>query len=87
MAGGTKPPGLAGKDQEVFRPAGRTADPSKPAARVAAAEVALHDFFDDGSEEAVLSFEAALILGQESLEIDRRGQTRPGPESWATRRP
>jgi hypothetical protein len=41
----------------------------KTAAGVATVEVALHDLLDDGPEKSVLSLEAALILGQEAVEV------------------
>ena len=46
-----------------------TADAGKPAARMAAVEVALDDLLDDGPEEAVLLLEAALIFCQEPVEV------------------
>ena len=54
VAGGAKPAGPAGEHQEVFRVAVGTADAGKPAARVAAVQVALDHLLDDGPEEAVL---------------------------------
>jgi hypothetical protein len=47
----------------------RTADAGKSTARVAAVEVAFDDLLDDGSEEAVLFLETALILRQEPVEV------------------
>jgi hypothetical protein len=69
MAGGAKPAGTAGEHQEVFRVAVGTADAGEPAARVAAIEVSFNDFLDDGPKEAVWLLEAALILGQEPVEV------------------
>lgn len=46
-----------------------TTDAGKPAARIAAVEVALDDFLDDGTEEAILPLETALIFGQELLKV------------------
>jgi hypothetical protein len=46
-----------------------TADPGKPAARIAAVQIFFNDVLNDGPEEPVLSLEAALILDQEPLEI------------------
>jgi hypothetical protein len=69
MAGGAEPAGAAGKHDEPLLATVRTPDPGKPAARVAAVEVAFHDFLDDRSEEAVLLLEAVFILGQEALEV------------------
>jgi hypothetical protein len=69
MARGAEAAGTAGEHQEMFRMAVGTADAGKPAARVAAVEVALDDFFDDGPEEAVLLLETALILGQETIKV------------------
>jgi hypothetical protein len=40
----------------------RTAEAGESAARVAAIQVALHDFLDDRPEEAVLPLEPALIF-------------------------
>ena len=69
MARRTETTGAAGKHQDAFRMAVGTADAGEPAARVAAVEVALDDFLDDGPEEPVLLLEAALILVQETVEI------------------
>jgi len=41
MGGGAEPPGLAGKHQKMLRPAARTADAGKPAARVPAVQTSL----------------------------------------------
>ena len=57
-----------GEVEEKFRTTVRTANPGKPAAWVAAVQIFSDHLFDDGSEEAVLSFEAALILRQELIE-------------------
>jgi hypothetical protein len=47
----------------------RTADAGEPAARVAAVQIALDDFFDDGAEETAFLLEAILIFCQEPVEI------------------
>jgi len=47
----------------------RTADAGKPALWVAAVQIALNDFFDDGPEEAVLLLKAALVLREKAVEI------------------
>jgi hypothetical protein len=57
MTGGAKSPGTTGKVKEPLFPTRSTPDAGKPAARIAAVEVALHHILDDGSEEAVLSLE------------------------------
>jgi hypothetical protein len=69
VARGAKPAGTAGEHQEVFRMAVRTADAGEPAARVAAVQIALDDFFDDGAEETAFLLEAILIFCQEPVEI------------------
>ena len=48
MARGAEPPGAAGEHQEPLFPTLRTTDAGKPAARVAAVEIALDYLFDDG---------------------------------------
>jgi len=58
-------PGPAGEHDQPLLGAGRTADPSEPAARVAAVQIPLDHLFDDRPEEAALLLEPALILRQE----------------------
>jgi hypothetical protein len=58
-----------GEVEEKFRTTVRTANPDKPAAWVAAVQIFFDHLFDDGSEEAVLPLESALILGQELIEV------------------
>jgi len=41
----------------LFFPTRSTPDAGKPAARIAAVQIALHHLLDDGSEEAVVSLE------------------------------
>jgi len=48
VAGGTEPPGLAGKHQKMLCPAARTADPGESAARIATVDVLLNDVLRDG---------------------------------------
>jgi hypothetical protein len=62
-------PGAAREHDEPLLGAVRTPDAGKPAARIAAVEVAVHDLLDDRPEEAILLLEAALILRQESVEV------------------
>jgi len=69
MAGGAESPGPAGKHDEPLLPALGTPDSGKPAARVAAVQVALDDFLNDRPEEAVLLLEAALVFSQEALQM------------------
>ena len=69
MARGTEAAGAAGEHQEAFRVAVRTADAGKAAARVAAVEVALHDFLDNRPEEAVLLLKTALVFRQKPIEV------------------
>ena len=69
MARRTKSAGAKGEHREPLLSAVRTADAGKPAARIAPVQIAIKDFFDDEPEEAILSLEPALVLGQESLEI------------------
>jgi hypothetical protein len=47
----------------------RTADAGKATARVAAVQVALHDFLDDRAEEAIFLLKTSLILRQETVEV------------------
>jgi len=46
-----------------------TTDTGKPALGVAPIEVALDDFLDDGTDEALLFVETALIFGQELVKV------------------
>lgn len=57
----------------MFRPAARTADPGEPAAGIAAVEKALHDFFDDRTEIAVLPLETVFIFEQVLLAAVEEG--------------
>jgi len=66
VARGTEPPGSAGKHQEAFRMALGTADARKPAARIAAIEIALDDLLNDRTEIAIRLLEKLLILRQEA---------------------
>jgi len=63
VARGAKPAGAARKHQETFRMAVRTADAGKPAAGIAAVQVALDHLLDDGPEEALILLKVALVLG------------------------
>jgi len=47
----------------------RTADPGKPAAGVAAVQVALDYLLDDRPEVAVLALETVLVLDQDPFEV------------------
>lgn len=69
MARWAKSPGTTGKHDKPLFPARRAANAGKPVARVAAVQIALHHFFDDGTEEAVLSLETGLIFGQELFKV------------------
>jgi hypothetical protein len=79
MARRAKTPGLAGKHQKVFRPAARTADPRKSAARIAAIEIALDDLLDDGAQIAVGLLETLLVLRQEALKMMEQHPVENGP--------
>jgi hypothetical protein len=69
MARGAKSPRATGKyDQPLLATLG-TADAGKPAARIAAVQVALDHLLDNGPEETVLLLEAALIFYQELVEV------------------
>jgi hypothetical protein len=70
----------------------RTPDPGEPAARVAAVKVALDDFLDDRPEKTIFLLEAALILGQEPVEVMKKHPVEDGPlgmtravDSWHDR--
>jgi len=69
VAGRTKSSGAAGKHQEMFRMAIGTADAGKPAAGIAAVQVALDHLLDDRAEEAVLLLNSSLVLRQEPVEV------------------
>jgi len=69
MARGTETAGAAGEHQESFFATVRTADAGKPAAGIAAIEVALDHVLDDWPKEAVFLFEATFILRQEPVEV------------------
>jgi len=69
MTGGTKSAAAAGKVKEPLLTTVRTSDAGKPAAGVAAVEVALHHLLDNRPEEPVFLLKTALILRKESLEI------------------
>ncbi len=69
-----------------------TADAGESAARVTAIEVTRNDFLDDRAEEAVLLLEAALIFGQETVEVMKQHPVEDGPlgmpgtiHSWHSR--
>jgi hypothetical protein len=72
MTGGVESATVAGEVEEKFRTTVRTANPGKPAAWVAAVEIALDHLFDDGSEEAVPLIETMLIFGQELVEVTKQ---------------
>jgi len=69
MARGTETAGAAGKHQESFLATVWTADAGKPAAGVAAIEVALDHLLDDRAEETILLLEPALVFRQEAVEV------------------
>ena len=69
MARWAKSTSATGKHDEPLLTTVRTPDACKPAARITAVQIALDHLLDDGSEEAVLSLETALILGQEALKV------------------
>jgi len=69
MTRGTEAAGAVRKHKQAFFTAVRTPDAGKPAAGVAAVQIALNDLFDDGTEEAVLLLKAALVLREKAVEI------------------
>jgi len=79
MAGGTEAPGLAGKRQQMFRPAARATDPSEPAAGIAAVEIFLDDLLHDRTEKAVSTLETRLIFGDEPLKMMKHHTVEDGP--------
>jgi hypothetical protein len=79
MTGGTKSSGLAGKHQQMFRPAAWAADPGEAAAGVAAVQIVLNHLLDDRSEEAVLLLETSLVLCQEPVKIVKKHPVENGP--------
>jgi len=56
----------------MFRPAARTPDPGKPAAGVAAVEVALDDILDDRTEVAIFALKTPLIFRDKPLEMMKK---------------
>lgn len=79
MARGAESTAAAGKHNDPLLATVWTADAGKPAARVAAVQIALDDFFDDGPEGAVLLLEARRILGQEAVEVMKDHPVEDGP--------
>jgi hypothetical protein len=71
--------GAAREHQQAIFPTQRTADAGKPTARVAAVDVALDDFFDDRTEEAILFLKTSLILRQETVELMKQHPVEDGP--------
>ncbi len=72
VAGGTKSASLAGKRQQMFRPAARAADPGESAAGIAAVQIALDNVLDDRPEIPVFPLEAALIFRDKPLEMMKK---------------
>lgn len=72
MAGGAEAPGFAREGQQTFRPAARTADPGKPALRVAAVEITLDHLLDDRPEKTVLPLEKFRLFDQALTEPEVR---------------
>jgi len=62
MARWTKSTSATGKVKEALLTTVRTPDAGKPAARVAAVEVALNHLLDDRPEVAVVFLEAVLVF-------------------------
>jgi len=69
MARRAKPSGFAGKHQKMFRPAAWTPDPGKSAAGIAAVKIFFDDILDDRPEITIVPLEAALVFGDEPLEM------------------
>jgi len=63
---------LAGKHKQALFLAVGTPDAGKPAHRIAAVKVLLHNLLDDWPEEAVLLLEPILIFTKEPLEIVKK---------------
>ena len=78
VAGGAEAAGAAGEHQEPLLGTVRTTDAGKPAARVAALEVALDHLLDDRSKKAVLFLETALIVRQEAVKIVKEHPVQDG---------
>jgi hypothetical protein len=64
-----KSPGAVRKHQEAFLPTVVTADAGEPVARVAAFQIALDEFRNNGLKESILLLEEAFILSQESVKM------------------
>jgi hypothetical protein len=53
----------------MFRPAARAPDAGKAALRIAAVKIFFDDILDDQPEETIVPLEAALVFGDEPLEM------------------
>jgi len=62
----------------VFPTAG-AADPSKPAAGVAAVGITLHDLLDDQPKKAILPLETVPVLGEKPVEMMEQHPVEDGP--------
>jgi hypothetical protein len=71
--------GAAGKHKKPFLATVGTPNAGKSAARIAAVQIALHDFLDDRPEEAVFLLETAFLLAQEALEVMEQYPVEDGP--------
>ena len=65
MAGGAEPTGAAGKVEKEFSTTAPATNSGKPAPGIAAVQIALHNFFYDRTEIAILPLNATLILREE----------------------
>jgi hypothetical protein len=62
----------------MFRPAARTADPSKPTARIAAVKILLDDVLDDRSKVTVSLLET-LVFRDKPLKMMEKHPIEDGP--------
>lgn len=91
MARRTEAAGATGEYDEPLLPTVRTPDAGKPTAWIAAVEIALDHLLDNGPEEAVLLLKAALIFGQEPVEVVEEDAVKDGAfwmpgDSWQSRK-
>jgi hypothetical protein len=68
----TKAACLAGKHEETLLPTVRTPDTGKPAHRIAAVEILLHNILDHRTQEAVLPLKPALVFSEKLRKVMKK---------------
>jgi hypothetical protein len=71
--------GATREHNEPLLPTVGTPDAGKPAARIAAVEIALDHLLDDRPEKTVLPLETTLIFSQEPVEMMEKHPVEDGP--------